>query len=770
MLKNHRKIIKNINSSDQIQSIFDSSPFGVHIYELNKNGELIFKDYNTSADKILRIDHSQRINKKIIEAFPNLIETDIPNKYKQIALGERKSQKELIEYEDDNIKGIYEITPIQISQGKMAVFFYDLTDIKEAEKALIESEERFRTLVNSMLESALIIDFKGKINFANLSAAKLVELESPKDALGRNVLEFLHSEFEEKVKKLLSESEIIPDAIIEELKIITVNKHIKWVEIFGSRISYNNITNILITFRDVTQRKIIDEQIELLTHALHSAANGVVITNKDGEIIWVNSAVTKLIGYTEEELIGKNPSILNSGKMDESFYKNMWQEILSGKVWHGELINKRKDGSLYVEEMTITPVLSGEKGITHFIAIKQDVTQRISGENELREAKEVAEQSSKLKSTFLANMSHELRTPLVGILGFSELLMEELKDNSQNEMAERINSSGKRLMETLNSILDLSRIEANKLEMNKSNCNINSIIKQQVALFEGFATKKKIFLKCELPKSELFAYLDEQILRQILDNLINNAIKYTPSGGVTVSCTQETRKEISYVKIVVKDTGIGIPKESLDLIFQEFRQVSEGFNRQFEGTGLGLTLTKKFINLLNGMITVESEENKGSRFTLLFPQLLSSTEIKTDRISNLEILNDSVLIHKNHLPKILLVENDQYSQDITKMFLKEICITESASSGEEAIKMSEENEYKIILMDINLGTGISGIETTKLLRSSEKYKKTPIVALTAFAMQGDKEEFINSGCNDYLSKPFTKNNLRNVVSKFLESK
>ncbi len=325
----------------------------------------------------------------------------------------------------------------------------------------------------------------------------------------------------------------------------------------------------------------------------------------------------------------------------------------------------------------------------------------------------------------------------------------------------------KRFKTIVDSILDLSRIEANKLEMNKSNCNVNQIVKQQVALFEGFALKKKIYLKYIQPMQDIYTFLDEQIFRQILNNLINNAIKYTLKGGVTLTCAAETKTNMNYVKIVIEDTGIGISKENLNIIFDEFRQVSEGFNRQFEGTGLGLTLTKRFVDLLNGTIKVESEVNRGSKFILLFPENIPASDIISEKYGMPEFFINNGTNGKQDLPKVLLVENDQYSSDVTRMFLKKICAIDVANTGEEAIEMAEENDYKIILMDINLGTGISGIEATKSLRSIKKYRQKPIIALTAFAMQGDKEEFIQSGCNDYLSKPFTKNSLQNVVNKYL---
>ena len=378
---------------------------------------------------------------------------------------------------------------------------------------------------------------------------------------------------------------------------------------------------------------------------------------------------------------------------------------------------------------------------------------------------------NKIKSNFLANMSHELRTPLVGILGFAELLRERLKEKHTGEMADRILTSANRLMDTLNLLLDLSKIEAKKVDIYLKPNRIPEIVESQIQLFEAVAERKNLFLQTEIADQNLFANIDEQIFRQVINNLVNNALKYTYTGGVLVSVNSMKEESKSFVQISVKDSGIGIPQESLGLIFQEFRQVSEGFNRHFEGTGLGLTITKNFVEMMDGQIRVKSTVGSGSTFSVLLPlvEVFDQVEIKKASPVDVEKLIDKNLASE-FKPRLLVVDNDESSRDIIKLFLKDICEMEFADSGEKAFRSVNDKKFDIILMDINLGKGMSGIETTKEIKKIERYKNVPVVAITGFAMRGDKEEFIQAGCTHYLSKPFSRSKLIKLLSEITLNK
>lgn len=537
--------------------------------------------------------------------------------------------------------------PLHDEQGIVAGIlgtYEDITERKKAEEALKESEERFRSLIDNMIEGALIVDWDGEIIFANNSAARVVGLNSPDQGIGKKIFDFLHPDDTKRVLQAIVSVANSSKPYVDEYKIKTIKGEDRWVESLGTNIIFANKKSILVTLRDITERKF--------------------------------------------------------------------------------------------------------------------------AETELREAKEKAEEMSKIKSNFLANMSHELRTPLVGILGFAELLKEKLKEKPTTEMAERILTSANRLMDTLNLVLDLSRIEAKKIDYYLKPYRIPELIESQIQLFEAVAERKNLFLELQIADQNVFANVDEQIFRQIINNLVNNALKYTYTGGVDISVDSIIDKSNQYIRISVKDSGIGIPEESLGLIFQEFRQVSEGFNRHFEGTGLGLTITKNFIEMLNGQIKVKSTVGSGSTFTVLFPLLedFEQIEIKMDKTNEVENFIEKTLTPGTK-PSLLVVDNDESSRDIIKLFLKDICEMEFADSGEKAFRLVNDKKFHIILMDINLGKGMSGVETTKEIKKIESYKNVPIVAITGFAMRGDKEEFIQAGCTHYLSKPFSRSKLIKLLDE-----
>jgi len=527
--------------------------------------------------------------------------------------------------------------------------YEDISERKKSEEALKESEERFRSLIDNMIEAALIINWNGEITFANNSAARLVGLDKPEQSIGKTVFDFLNPDDTKRVMSSILEVKDSTSPFVDEYQIKTIRGEDRWVESLGTKISFANKQSILVTLRDITERKF--------------------------------------------------------------------------------------------------------------------------AEIELRDAKEKAEEMNRVKSNFLANMSHELRTPLVGILGFAELLKDRIKEKQTMEMAERILSSANRLMDTLNLVLDLSRIEAKKVDFNIKPNRISEMVESQIQLFDAVAERKNLFLEIKVADQNLYASVDEQIFRQIINNLVNNALKYTYTGGVTVTVDSFSERSNQCVRIMVKDSGIGIPEESLGLIFQEFRQVSEGFNRHFEGTGLGLTITKNFIEMMNGEIKVKSKVGAGSTFTVLFP-LLTDFEIVEDQKTN-EAEKPSVsqnLLLSGVKPNLLIVDNDESSRDIIKLFLKDHCEMDFADSGEKAFRLVNDKKFDIILMDINLGKGMSGVDTTKAIKKIESYNNVPIVAITGFAMRGDKEEFIQAGCTHYLSKPFSRAKLIKLISEITSGK
>ena len=394
----------------------------------------------------------------------------------------------------------------------------------------------------------------------------------------------------------------------------------------------------------------------------------------------------------------------------------------------------------------------------------KDRTKELEKTNiELIAAKEKAEEMNRLKSNFLANMSHELRTPLVGINGFADLLCQDLNDPELKSMAENIYISGSRLSETLNLILDLSMLESKKINFQFQKIDLVSTTEGIIELFKESARKKGLTLKSSFSQPAIFINSDERAVRSILNNLINNAIKFTKKGSVTVDISLID----NFVEIKVIDTGIGIAKEYLGTIFEEFRQVSEGFNRNFEGNGLGLNITKKLVDKFGGEISVDSGLGKGSTFIVKLPVTISGENIEKETV--IEKVPMAVLTrHKSVKPLALLVDDDSFVYPILKRFTAGQVDLKSTSEGELAVKLCRQNQYAMIFMDINLVRGIDGIQASKAIRKIKGYENIPIIATTAYAMDDEKEEFMAAGCTHYLSKPFRHQDVLTLLGKILD--
>ena len=397
----------------------------------------------------------------------------------------------------------------------------------------------------------------------------------------------------------------------------------------------------------VIERKQAEDELKKLSRAVEQSPATVVITDVKGKIQYVNPKFAELTGYSSAEAIGKNPRILNSGIQPKSIYKELWKTILSGQNWYGTFCNRKKDGEIYWERASISPVRNEHGEIKNFVAVKEDITKLLQYEDELKKATEIAENANRAKSDFLANMSHELRTPLNAIIGFSEVLKEQFFGpliKKQVEYVDDILESGKHLLSLINDILDLSKVEAGKMELELSRVNISDLINNSLIMIKEKAMKHHITLNNDIRHEveDLEIMADARKLKQVLFNLLSNAAKFTPDGGVIRLAAKlahgypimdHDKKEVTsglsamndafnldFLEISVEDTGIGIIPEHQENIFEPFYQV-KGFKQdKTPGTGLGLPLSKDLVELHGGTIWVESAgEGKGSKFSFKIP-------------------------------------------------------------------------------------------------------------------------------------------------------
>ncbi|MGC8858762.1 MAG: PAS domain S-box protein [Ignavibacteria bacterium] len=637
------------------------------------------------------------------------------------------------------------------------------TDALEKEKLLRESELKFRTIFDNANDAIMLLHNYKFIDFNN----RTLELFAAQrdDILGKFPYE-LSPEFQPDGKPSKEAAFEFMNAALHGNRQIfdwthkKLNGELFICEISLTKISLAGEDYIVAILRDVTEFVEYKNKLEELNLRFNLALASGEIGTFDYDIknahLFLDEFSHKMLELEPGSFSGKFEDFLSFVHPDDlpefsDALKNAMESTSSYFEYEVRLITTR---GKVKHKLIRASIFRNEANIPlRAIGISLDITQRKLQELELVEAKAQAETASKIKSNILSSLSHEIRTPLTGILGFAELLKDTLHSQEEREMAELILTSGHRLLNTLTSILNLSRIEADKIEVNKSITDLSECVRQAGLLFVSMAEAKNLKIKFDL-KTDVYADIDVNLLHQVLNNLIHNAITYTSSGYIYLRTLKEYKDNISFAVIEIEDTGIGIPEDKLDIIFEPFRQVSEGVDRKFEGSGLGLTLAKGIVEKMNGSITVSSKSGYGSIFRVIFEAIDSPTK-KSSQFDNSDI---SPVKATKKLPDILHIDDDSLTILTVKHFLRNLAITDSAINGFEGIKLAKSKNYDCILLDIGLA-GLSGLDTLKEIKKIPHYNNIPIIAVTAYAISGDKEYFLSEGFTHYLAKPFTKKEL-----------
>jgi len=500
---------------------------------------------------------------------------------------------------------------------------------------------------------------------------------------------------------------------------------------------------------------------EIFRSLSNSSPIGIFRTNDAGDGLYVNPRFCEITGFNEEVLLHKGWKCAVHPDDVDHVIKWTAEGAASGQPYEGEFRLKRQDGNIAWVNVRIAPIII-ELSSGGWVGTMVDVTDRRLGENKLKRAKEVAENASRAKSEFLANMSHEIRTPMNGVIGMTNMLARRGLDEPQSKLLGHVLSSAEGLMTIINDILDYSKIEAGRLEIERVPMDLREVISAVGDLLAASATSKGIAYDTAIGEDLPEMLMGDPVrVRQVITNLVSNAIKFTESGHVKIGVETIMLDESgALIRIAVEDTGIGIPQSKIDGIFDKFTQADTSTTRKYGGTGLGLAICTQLVELMCGSIEARSQEGVGTEFsvTLHLPLPDSSSEL----LSHFEEQEDTFRVEGS----ILVVEDNLINQELVMMILGDLgCEAVVAANGEDAVRLVEGSTYDLILMDCQMPV-MDGYEATRRIR--ELGISTPIVALTAHAMSGDREKCHECGMQDYVAKPIRVQDIKMVLNKYLE--
>jgi len=643
----------------------------------------------------------------------------------------------------------------------------------------------YRVMFEQMSESAVTVDLDGQILFANSNFFNLLDIGA-EQALGKSLHAFISTPDQELFRSLLQQA--ILDKSKGEVKLKAANGSELPVLVSLSLLQLDDNPIVAILLTDLREQKRIEKILssgQLASIILEQAAEAIVVCDPEGVIIRASSQARRLCG--QENPIGSNfedvfPLEIISrssttspqlpGKHDSGWPRFRFVCMMDKYVLRSLEVCLRHeskcDSYLLLSGRAMQTETAERLG---WVLNLTDITARKQIEDDLLRAKDAADQASRAKSEFLANMSHEIRTPLNGILGILQILQMSALDLEQKEyILEAIRSSG-RLSGLLSDILDLARVESNKIEVREEVFGVNDLVE---SIRESFA------IVCKNKNIELVFLCDDRIpqvlvgddarLRQVLFNLVGNGIKFTESGRVIVDVAMVSNQDSQKCRVLfsVTDTGVGIKDEWLDEMFKPFTQIDGSYARSRQGAGLGLAIVSRLVGLMGGSLCVSSEVGVGTTFFVVmsFQKELLAKKTTTKVAPEILPCNSGVF-------KVLVVEDEDLNRLVAKIFLQKLGHdVETANDGSEAFKRIEANNFDLVFMDIQMPT-MDGITATKLIRNSLELKakaNIPIIAMTAHAMSGDRDHFLAAGMNDYVSKPIELQALKDVIVRVMSTK
>ncbi len=648
--------------------------------------------------------------------------------------------------------------------------------LHESQLALKRSEEKYRSIFENIQDVYFEISLKGEVLEISPSVGNMLSLKK-EDILHQSL--FSDKKEEATLLSLLKDKGVISDYEV----FLRKESGQKLPASFTCKYIYDqhgNPKEIIGTIRNITERKQAEEVIrhseERYRILAENSSDMISKHNWDRTYLYVSPACTNLLGYYPDELTGRSAYQLIHPDDVENIRKNhiLLLENRTNSFIESYRI-KKKDGT-YIWFETNNQVIYNQNTnlVQEIVCVSRDITERKDKE-ELLKAKEVAERANKAKSEFLANMSHEIRNPLNAIIGMTSTLSKTPLNQDQKQYLNSISVSSTNLLSILNDILDFSKIEAKKVDLVFASFSLREVARQTIQMYTPQVESKNLSISYTIIEgTPEHLYGDEKKIIQILNNLISNAVKFTNEGKIEllISCKKQM-SDTANIEFQVSDTGIGVKKEDIPKMFETFRQLDISTRKEYQGTGLGLSIVKSLVEMMNGKVNFESELDRGSRVSFEIPLIVSKSAetIYSNTINSNNLKTEENVSNKNL--KILIAEDDAINQLYLAGFLKsQGWSVDTASNGLIALEKFTKASYDLILMDGQMPK-MDGFETTQRIRELEKEKQEdspiPIIAITGYAIPGDRERFLSAGMDDYVSKPINETKLLDIIHNLIGS-